>query len=446
MLSVLGQPFKFCDALNRRAFLQLGGLALGGASLPQILKAQHAQGISDNGKGIIMIFLPGGPPHQDLWDIKQDAPSGIRGEFTAIQTRVPGMEICEHFPRLASCADKFTVIRSIVGASGEHAAFQCLTGHDTRQQPAGGWPALGSVLSKQFGPRDPAIPPFVGLSPKTGHAEWGDNGQPGFLGRGFAPFTPAGDGKENLVLNGITLDRLQDRRRMLGALDRFRAAVDNSGGMRGHDEFNNQAFGILTSSRLATALDLEREPKEVRDRYGYGEDKLQDDGSTRLLTNFLLARRLIEAGVRCVSLSFSRWDWHNDNFIQGRRDFPMLDQALSALIEDLEQRGLLNDVSVVVWGEFGRSPKINPEGGRDHWPQVSTALLAGGGMRHGQVIGATNRLGEYASERPVHFQEVFATLYKTLGIDVSGTTFPDLQGRPQFLVDQNKYQPIPELI
>lgn len=446
MLSVLGQPFRFCDSFSRRAFLQIGGLALGGASLPQLLKAEQSQGVQNNNKGIIMIFLPGGPPHQDMWDLKMDAPSGIRGEFTPIQTRVPGMEICEHFPRLASCADKFSIIRSIVGSTGEHASMQCLTGHGTQQQPAGGWPALGSVLAKQYGPRDAAIPPYIGLSPKMGHAPWADNGQAGFLGRGYAPFTPAGDGKENLVLNGITLDRLQDRRRMLSSLDRLRSSIDSSGLMQGHDEFNNQAFGILTSSRLATALDIEREPVEVRERYGHGEDKLQDDGSTRLLTNFLLARRLIETGVRCVSLSFSRWDWHNENFSQGRRDFPMLDQAVSALIEDLDQRGMLENVSVVVWGEFGRSPKINPEGGRDHWPQVCSALIAGGGMRHGQVIGATNRLGEYASERPVHFQEVFATLYKSMGIDVARTTFPDLQGRPQFLIDQNKYQALPELI
>jgi len=419
---------------------------MGGASLPQLLRAQQAQGVRDNGKGIIMVFLPGGPPHQDMWDIKQDAPSEVRGEFTAIQTRVPGMEICELFPKLASCADKFSIIRSIVGCSGDHAAFQCLTGHDSRQQPAGGWPALGSVLARQFGPRDVAIPPYVGLSPRTKHVPWGDNGQPGFLGRGYAPFTPAGDGKENLVLNGITLDRLQDRRKMLAALDRFRAEIDQTGGMQGHDDFNQQAFGILTSSKLAAALDLQQEPVEVRERYGHGEDKLQDDGSTRLLTNFLLARRLIEAGVRCVSLSFSRWDWHNQNFEQGRRDFPMLDQALSALIEDLDQRELLNDVSIIVWGEFGRTPKINTTAGRDHWPQVSSALIAGGGMRHGQVIGATNRLGEHATERPVHFQEVFATLYKTLGIDVSAITFPDLQGRPQFLVEHNKYRPMPELV
>lgn len=446
MLSILGKPISLCDSLNRRAFLQLGGLACGGLSLSQLLRAEQAQKVNGDGKGIIMVFLPGGPPHQDMWDIKMDAPAEIRGEFSAIQTKVPGVDICEQFPRLASCADKLTFVRSIVGATGQHYAFQCLTGHDNRNQPPGGQPSLGSVLSAVRGPRNQAIPPFVGLSPKMGHAPWADNGQPGFLGIAHAPFTPAGDGKDNLVLNGITLDRMRDRQKMLAVFDRFRASVDQSGMMSGLDAFNEQAFGILTSSRLAEALDLEREPAEVRNRYGYGEDKMQDDGGSRLLTNFLLARRLIEAGVRCVTLSFSRWDWHNDNFQQGRRDFPMLDQALSALIEDLEQRGLLDHVSIVVWGEFGRTPKINPKAGRDHWPQVSGALLAGGGMRHGQVIGATNRLGEYATQRPVHFQEVFATLYQSLGIDVTQLTLPDLQGRPRYLVDQNKYRVMPELI
>ncbi|WP_437185618.1 DUF1501 domain-containing protein [Planctomicrobium sp. SH668] len=445
MLSILGQPLKFCDSLSRRAFLQVGGLAMGGASLSQILKAEESQGISGNKKGIIMIFLPGGPPHQDLWDLKPAAPSNIRGEFSPIQTRVPGMEICELLPRLASCADKFSIIRSIVGNSGDHASFQCMTGHLQQQQPTGGWPALGSVLAKQYGPRDPAIPPYIGLSPKMGHMPWADNGQPGFLGRAYAPFTPAGDGKENLQLNGVTLERLQDRKRVLASLDRLRSSFDSSGRMRAHDAFHDQAFGILTSSKLATALDNSLEPIEIQERYGYGEDKKQDDGGSRLLTPFLTARRLIEAGVRCVSMSFSRWDWHHDNFGQSRRDFPMLDQALSALIEDLDQRGMLNDVSVIVWGEFGRTPQINADGGRDHWPQVNSALIAGGGMRHGQVIGATDRLGGSVSERPIHMQEVFATLYKSLGIDVNQTTFPDLQGRPQFLVDHTKYQPIAEL-
>ncbi len=249
-----------------------------------------------------------------------------------------------------------------------------------------------------------------------------------------------------MTLNGITIDRLQDRRAALTAFDRFRSDIDRSGMMEGVDAYTEQAFGILTSSRLAEAFDLEKEDRALRDRYGYGEDRLQADGSTRLLTNFLLARRLVEAGVRCVTLSFSRWDWHGNNFGRARQDFPMLDQALSALIEDLENRGMLDDISVVCWGEFGRTPKVNASGGRDHWPQVSCALLAGGGMRHGQVIGATNRLGEHATERPVHFQEVFATLYHALGLDPEVTTFPDLQGRPQFLVDSARYSAMPELV
>lgn len=446
MLTLLGQRTPLCDSLDRRAFLRIGGLALGGLTLPQILRAEQSSGLSSNNKGIIQIFLPGGPPHQDMWDIKVDAPAEIRGEFSPIQTKVPGVEICELFPRIASIADKATFIRTVVGATGNHYAFQCLTGQTDRNQPQGGWPSLGSVLSKLHGPKDLAMPAYVGLSPKCGHAPWGDNGQPGYLGIAHAPFSPHGDGKDDLVLNGITLDRLQNRKQVLSAFDRFRGEIDRSGMMEGQDAFTQRAFGILTSSKLADALNLELEPQSVRDRYGYGEDKLQDDGSTRLLTNFLVARRLIEAGVRCVSLSFSRWDWHGNNFGQGRRDFPMLDQAVSALIEDLEARGMLNNVTVIVWGEFGRTPKINATAGRDHWPQVSCAMLAGGGLRNGQIIGQTNRLGEHPIDRPVHFQEVFATLYASLGINVDHVTLKDLQGRPRFLIDQNTYRPMPEMV
>ncbi len=445
MLTLLGNRTPMCDRLDRRSFLRIGGLAMGGLTLPQLLRAEQAAGVDGNGKGVIMIFLPGGPSHQDMWDIKTDAPAEVRGEFTPIQTKVPGIEICEQFPRLASISDKLTFIRTMVGAGGSHYAFQCLTGHHDRNQPPGGWPALGSVLSKVYGPKDPAVPAYVGLSPKTRHVPWGDNGQPGFLGVAHAPFTPNGDGASDLVLNGISSDRLASRKQVLNAFDRFRTQVDASGMMEGQDSFNQQAFGILTSSKLADALDLEKESQQIRDRYGYGEDKLQSDGSTRLLTNFLKARRLIEAGVRCVSLSFSRWDWHSGNFNRGRQDMPMLDQAVSALVEDMENRGMLDDVTVVVWGEFGRTPKVNANAGRDHWPRVSCALLAGGGLKHGQVIGKTNRLGEEPVERPVHFQEVFATLYKSVGIDVDHVALDDLQGRPRYLIDQNLHRPMPEL-
>jgi hypothetical protein len=446
MLTFLGDSLRMCDRVSRRSFLHIGGLALGGLTLPQVLRAEQAAGTSHSSKGIIMVFLPGGPPHQDMWDIKMDAPAEIRGEFTPIQTKVPGVEICELFPRIASAADKFTFIRTMVGATGDHYAFQCLTGNHNRNQPPGGWPAMGSVLSKVYGSKDPAVPAYVGLSPRMGHMPWADNGQPGFLGVAHAPFTPHGEGKDDMLLNGITLDRLGDRQQILTSLDRFRAAVDARGSMHGVDAFNQQAFGILTSSKLAEALDIEKEDVSLRDRYGRGVNENKDDGGPRLLDNFLIARRLVSAGVRCVSLSFSRWDWHGNNFGQARTEMPMLDQAVSALVEDLENRGMLDDITVVVWGEFGRTPKVNGSAGRDHWPQVSCALLAGGGLRHGQVIGQTNRLGEEPVERPVHFQEVFATMYAALGLNIDHLTLNDLQGRPRYLIDQNVHRPLPELV
>lgn len=446
MLNILGSPLSMCDGLSRRSFLQIGGLAMGGLSLPEILRAESASQIGKNDKSIIMIFLPGGPPHQDMWDIKMDAPREIRGEFSPIETSVPGIQIGEQFPRIAKMAEKFTFIRSMVGASGQHYAHQCLTGHDNRNMPPGGWPSLGSVLSKVYGPKDPSMPAFVGLSPKTGHRPWGDPGAAGFLGVAHAPFQPNGDGKADMVLNGVNAERLGHRKQILASLDNFRRDVDASKMMEGMDAINQQAMGILTSSSLADALDVEKEDPVLRDRYGRGSAKLQADGGPKLLDNFLIARRLVEAGVRCVTLCFSRWDWHGGNFNRGREDMPMLDQAVTALVEDLDYRGMLDNTSVVVWGEFGRTPKINGNAGRDHWPRVSCALLAGGGMRHGQVIGATNRLGEYAADRPVHFPEVFATLYKQLGIDTRTLALPDFQGRPQYLVDSNAYQPMAELV
>ncbi len=455
MLSILGGPVRerFCDGVSRRNFLRIGGLTFGGLSLPQLLHAEASQAAADGEarvapgrrKSIIMIFLPGGPPHQDMFDLKMDAPSEIRGEFRPIGTNVPGIEICELFPRLAAMMDRLAVIRSVVGASGAHDAFECMTGRRKNQMPAGGWPSIGSVMSKLHGPTTAAMPPFVGLAPPMGEMRWADAGQPGFLGPAHAPFKPEGEGREDMVLNGVSLDRLGDRRALLAGFDRFRREADASGMMDGMDSFTRQAFGVLTSSRLADALDLEREDSRVRDRYGRGSAKKVADGGPRLMDDFLLARRLVEAGVRCVTLAFSRWDWHGGNFRRARQDFPMIDQGVSALVEDLHQRGLEKDVTVCVWGEFGRTPKINKDAGRDHWPRVSCALLAGGGMKTGQVIGSTDRLGGEAVDRPVHIQEVLATLYANVGIDVNLATVRDLRGRPTFLVDDGR-QPIHELI
>jgi hypothetical protein len=444
MLTIYGPKQRFCDGVSRRNFLKIGALGLGGLSMSQILRAEAQAGIGKSHKAVIMIFLPGGPSHQDMFDLKTDAPSEIRGEFKPIRTKVPGIQICEHLPKIASLMDKLVLIRSIVGANGDHYAVQCLTGRDSRGQPPGGWPCLGSTLSKLQGPVNQAIPPFIGLSPKMGHMEWADAGQPGFLGIAHAPFKPQGAGQADMVLNGITLDRLADRKALLRSFDQFRRETDASGLMGGLDSFNEQAMNMLTSSKLLEALDLEKEDKRVVERYGKGDPKNRDDGGPKLMEHFLIARRLVEAGARCVTLAFSRWDHHGDNFGALRQDLPLLDQGLSALIEDLHQRGLDKDVSVVVWGEFGRTPTINKDAGRDHWPRVSCALLAGGGMKTGQVIGATDRLGGEAIERPVQFGEVFATLYQNLGIDPNKTTVTDLGGRPRFLVDG--HQPMPELV
>jgi hypothetical protein len=435
---------RFCDGVSRRNFLKIGALGLGGLALPQLLQAESQMGIRRSHKATIMIFLPGGPSHQDMFDLKMDAPKEIRGEFKPISTKVPGIQICEHLPKLAALMDKLIVIRSMVGALDDHNAFQCLTGRIARNQPPGGWPALGSVLSKIQGPVNKHVPPFVGLSPKMGHVPWSDAGMPGFLGVAHAPFKPDGAGKADMVLNGVTLDRLADRKNLLVNFDKFRRDVDSSGMMEGLDSFNEQAFGLLTSSKLLEALDIEKEDPKVRAMYGKGDPKNRDDGGPKLMEHMLIARRLVEAGSRCVTLAFSRWDHHGDNFGALRQDLPLLDQGVSALVQDIYARGLERDVSVVVWGEFGRTPTINKDGGRDHWPRVSCAMLFGGGMKAGQVIGATDRLGGEAVERPVYFGEVFATLYHNLGIDVSKVTVRDLTGRPQFLVDG--YQPMRELV
>jgi len=453
MLTIWGRPSGgMCDGVSRRNFLKVGGMMLGGLSLPQLLRHEAQAGIVHSHKAVINIFLPGGPPHQDMWDLKPDAPSEVRGEFRPIRTNVTGIEICELFPRIASMMDKFVPIRSIVGARGPHYAVQCMTGFSDQRPPAGGRPTMGAWVSKLQGTARPGVPANLSLFYPTAHQPWGDPGDAGFLGMAHSPFQLVegqgkgkSDGLANMSLRGITLERLQDRRALLTAMDQFRREADASGSMDGLDEFTQQAVGILTTSQLAQALDLSREEPATLERYGKGDPQFRADGAPKMTENFLVARRLVEAGARVVSLNFSRWDWHGDNFGRARQDMPMLDQALSALVTDLHERGLDQDVSVVCWGEFGRTPKINESAGRDHWPQVSCAILAGGGMRTGQVIGATDRLAERAVDRPVTFSEVLATLYDNLGLDVGKVREFDLSGRPQYLVEEGT-RPMPELV
>ena len=445
MLPVFGPSVRLCQGKTRREAMRIGALGLGGLTLPNLLRAEQSAGVGSNVKSVIMIYLVGAPPHQDMYDLKMDAPSEIRGEFQPIPTNVPGIEICEHLPGLAKVMDKCVPLRSVYGSpSGAHDSFICYTGRTTQKQPAGGWPAIGSVVSKIQGPVNPSVPPFVGLAPDAGHPPYGSPGLPGFLGVGHAAFRPSGPARADMVLQGIEQERLQNRKSLRSALDRFRRASDASGAMEGLDTIEQQALDILTSSRLEEALDLSKEDPVVRERYGKGFEKRYGDGAPRNCEHFLMARRLVEAGVRVVTLNFGRWDFHSRNFSEARdTHLPYFDQGLSALIEDLYERGMDKDVAVVAWGEFGRTPKINKDAGRDHWPRVGGGLIAGGGFRTGQVIGATDRLGGEVADRPVHFGEVHATLHRFLGIP-EGATVDDLTGRPQYLVDG--HQPLHEIL
>ena len=448
MLKIAGRSHKLCDGISRRDALKIGGLGLGGLSLPQLLKAESQAGIGKSQKSIIMIYMCGAPSHQDMYDLKMDAPSEIRGEYRPIETSVPGLQICEHLPNLAQAMDKCVPLRSVYGSpNGAHDSFICYTGHTTQNQPPGGWPSLGSTISRVQGPTNPAIPAFVGLSPDTGHPPYGSPGHPGFLGVGHAAFRPSGPTRKDMVLGQVDGNRLSSRKELLASLDSIRRNMDASGTMAGLDLLTQQAFDILTSSKLVDALDISKEPQEVRDRYGnQGSAKNYGDGAPTNPEHFLMARRLVEAGARVVTLNFGRWDFHSNHFEGMKKThLPQFDQALSALINDLHERGMAEDVAVVAWGEFGRTPRINKDAGRDHWPQVGGALLAGGGFRTGQVIGATDRLGAEITERPIHFGEVFASLYKFMGLDPHSITLDDFSGRPQYLVDQ-QHHALPELM
>ncbi len=427
MFTLFGSPKRFCDGLTRRSFLKIGSLALGGLNLPGLLRAESQAGIRRSHKAVIMVYLSGGLAHQDTFDLKPLAPPEVRGEFKPIATRVSGIQISELLPRTAACMDKLAFLRALVGLRDEHSSFQNLTGYTMGISQREGKPHVGSVIARVQGSPDPLVPPFVDLFPTMQHKPYNSPG-PGQLGRRFSSVKVDGEDVAVMKLRNLSQEQLVDRRQLLDRFDQFRRAVDQAD-LSALDPFYQRAFDVLTSSKLVEALDVDREPLPIRERFGRGSSRHLGDGAPMWNDQLLMARRLVEAGARCVTVAYGFWDTHGRNFSYLRKHLPLFDEGISALVEDIYSRGLDRDVSVVVWGEFGRTPKINKDAGRDHWAPVNGALLAGGGMRVGQVLGATDSTAAYAKDQPIHYQDVLATVYRNLGIDPHAVV-SDVFGRP----------------
>jgi hypothetical protein len=410
-----GASHQYCDGLTRRSFLQAGALAVGGLTLVDLLRAEERAGVRRSHKAIIMVYLSGGLAHQDSFDLKPGAPREVRGEFNPIETSVPGIQIGELLPNLAQLADKYALIRSIVGLRDEHSSFQTITGYPMGESQREGRPHFGSVVSRVQGGTSPVAPAFVDLFPTMQHKPYNSPG-PGIFGARNAGMKTDGEDLASMKLRFVSSNQFTDRRRLLSEIDRFRAGIDGER-LLAADSAYQRAFEVLTSSRLVEALDVEKEDPAIRARYAGGSSKHQGDGAPQWNDQLLAARRLVEAGVRCVSVAHGFWDTHGGNFSHLKKNLPVFDKGIAALVRDLYERGLDRDVTLVVWGEFGRTPKINKDAGRDHWPRVNGALLAGGGMRAGQVIGSTDAMADSAKDRPVHFHDVLCTLYHNLGID-----------------------------
>lgn len=442
MFTLLGPRHRYCDGITRRSFIKVGGLAMGGLTLPHLLRAETQAGTGSSHKSVIMVYLSGGIAHQDTFDLKPDAPDGIRGEFNPIDTCVPGIQVCELLPQTAQIMDRLAVIRSVVGLRDEHTSFQNVTGYPMNESLRDGRPNFGSVITRLQGPVDPVVPPYVDLFPTMQHKPYNIPG-PGMLGRRYGGVKADGEDLANMKLQHIPAERFENRRALLANFDRYRRAVDGTD-LTALDTSYQRAFDVLTSTKLVDALDVEQEDPQVRERYGKGSPQHQGDGAPQWNDQLLVARRLVEAGARCVTVAFGFWDTHGNNFGALRQRLPLFDQGISALVEDIYDRGLDRDVTIVVWGEFGRTPQINKDAGRDHWARVSNALLAGGGMKTGLVLGSTDKLAGAAVERPVHYQDVLATIYHNLGIDPH-TRVMDLSDRPVPILPDSA-RPIGELL
>lgn len=430
MLDLFDSRYRVCDGVSRRDFLKIGGLGLGGLTLADVLRlrAQGAEPSRSSSKSVIMVYLPGGPSHIDMYDLKPDAPDEFRGEFRPIRTNVPGLDVCELMPMHCRIADKMTVVRGLQSFD-THSAELLMRGTLTNPRR----PVFGSVVSRMSGGTRDGMPPYVALGGENGS----DPADPAYLGNAHRPFAHSGAGMQNLRLTPeVTLDRLNDRRAILQSFDNVRRQIDGAAGL---DAMTARAFDMIASPRTREAFDIGREPAAIRDRYG---------PAGRLL----LALRLAQAGVSVITVSLAGtvvpggdWDTHagddqrrETNFDNLRRKLPVYDQAIHALVTDLYDRGLDRDVAVVVFGEFGRTPRINRAGGRDHWAPAGFVVVAGGGFRMGQVIGDTGpRAERVTSTIPYTPANLLATLYGHLGID-PGHTLPDYNGRPMYILDDRR--------
>lgn len=436
-----------CDLIrvgspSRRWFLQTGLAGVAGLSMGQILQLQAETsspaktlfGRSTDRKSVILFWLSGGPSHLDMWDPKPDATEQVRGPFGTIATRVPGVRFCEHLPRQAAIMDKLTVIRSVDCSASNHTPITMQAGNPlARRTDDGrdgeGYPSMGSIAAKFRGPNDPSLPAFVGLADKWKSDVWGA----GQMGRAYEPIQGSELAGRFELPKGLSLARLNDRDALRRQLDHLRAEVDRADTRDHFDRYARQALEMVTSSRARRAFELDKEDPRLRD--AYGRDSLGEKA--------LLARRLVEAGVTFVLVSgaWGYFDHHGDDVVWGgivkglKPLLPRVDQTLATLVMDLEQRGLLDQTLVLMMGEFGRSPVINRAAGRDHWTNVMSMVMAGGGLRHGQVIGASDRKGHGILERKVTPQDLAATVFAYLGIDLDAH-WVDGQGRPMPIVTE----------
>ncbi len=459
--------------LTRRNMLRAGAIGIGGLTLADVLRARAAaaeQGQAKSRKSVILLWMAGGPSQIDTWDPKPERPAENRGPFANIETAVPGIRVCEHLPKQAAMMDRFTIIRSVDCSRSEHSPNKVMqTGNklaSPRKSSRGElYPAMGSIVAKFRGANLPGMPPYVAFNRDPAHVAKG-----GFVGMRYDPMNghraaglPEYKGFGRLTQeateismagrfalpNGLTTERVRNRGELLASLNRLRSEIDRTGAMDALDHFQQQAVEMVLGGRAQQAFDLSREPKEARDRYG----------KNLWCQQALLARRLVESGVSFVTLDLSNginagdWDSHGDNHVFGgistglKPLLPVFDHLVTTLVGDLEERGLLDDVLVVAMGEFGRTPIIGTQtgfsGGRNHWPRVMSMCLAGGGLRHGQAIGSSDREGGMIQDRPVTPADLAATIYRHMGLPLDAT-YVDTSGRPIYIVEDNG-QPLAEL-